>query len=462
MKYDDPMARIAAGWLFVVVLLGCTACDREGETAYAPVAEVQIEAHTEVATVLEVSWQQVQGADAGWLEFQQPGSSWQASPAVARAAGAQREVVLGVAPSVEVEVRIVNEIDGERLTSERTWTASTGALPVAELEPWVAAHDQELVTGDTWLLGSVEITSGQHLEGPFWTFVLDRAGRVVWYHAAPDDRSVLFPRIARDGTHLVMDQGVLFSFEPEAVAQLQRMTLDHGFSEVEEVPGLAMAWDVTDDGAVLFDDDTGFPDVRLVEQDVDGSRRTVFDCTAWMGDRCEDSWCCSTNAIVWVPHTDTVLYSMWSMDTVLEIARDDGEVVRQFGVMDGSWAFDPPEAAFDLQHYPHYTPTGTLLVSTHIPDEWYVQRVREFSLDRDTETLVEVWAYGDADDPFADLHGEAIRLDDGNTLINYGTEGVLREVTPNGETAWEVRWPEPYAVGHLTVVDDLYALNVGR
>jgi len=52
------------------------------------------------------------------------------------------------------------------------------------------------------------------------------------------------------------------------------------------------------------------------------------------------------------------------------------------------------------------------------------------------------------------------RLANGNTLVNYGTDGTIREVTPDGEIAWEVDF-RSHLVGHDTLVPDLYALNRG-
>ena len=64
--------------------------------------------------------------------------------------------------------------------------------------------------------------------------------------------------------------------------------------------------------------------------------------------------------------------------------------------------------------------------------------------------------------------GEAQRLDNGNTLVNYGTGGVIREVTPGKETAWHVKWDADFSddhfnkmVGHTILIDDLYTLCRG-
>jgi hypothetical protein len=62
----------------------------------------------------------------------------------------------------------------------------------------------------------------------------------------------------------------------------------------------------------------------------------------------------------------------------------------------------------------------------------------------------------------------AIRLANGNTLGNYGTGGVIREVTPDKQLAFHVKWDaeggnDAYnkMVGHNEFIDDLYSLNVG-
>jgi hypothetical protein len=60
----------------------------------------------------------------------------------------------------------------------------------------------------------------------------------------------------------------------------------------------------------------------------------------------------------------------------------------------------------------------------------------------------------------------AIRLPNGNTLANYGTGGVIREITPSHRTVWLVKLDVPEGddaynkmVGNIELIDDLYALN---
>ena len=59
-------------------------------------------------------------------------------------------------------------------------------------------------------------------------------------------------------------------------------------------------------------------------------------------------------------------------------------------------------------------------------------------------------------------------LANGNTLANYGSGGVIREITPDKQTAFHVKFDAPNGddfynkmVGHNELIDDLYALNGG-
>lgn len=64
--------------------------------------------------------------------------------------------------------------------------------------------------------------------------------------------------------------------------------------------------------------------------------------------------------------------------------------------------------------------------------------------------------------------GMAMRIEGGNTLANYGTGGVIREITPDKQTAFRVKFDAEQGndffnkmVGHNVLINDLYALNGG-
>ena len=93
----------------------------------------------------------------------------------------------------------------------------------------------------------------------------------------------------------------------------------------------------------------------------------------------------------------------------------------------------------------------------------------EFEIDDENQVLRQIWTYGEGIASYADQSGEATRVDNGNTLINYGTGGVIREVTPDKETAWHVLFDADFnsttenkLLGHTVLIDSLYELNQGQ
>jgi hypothetical protein len=64
--------------------------------------------------------------------------------------------------------------------------------------------------------------------------------------------------------------------------------------------------------------------------------------------------------------------------------------------------------------------------------------------------------------------GMAVKLANGNVLANYGSGGVIREITQDKATVFHVKFDDPDGddfynkyVGNNVFVADLYALNGG-
>jgi hypothetical protein len=198
--------------------------------------------------------------------------------------------------------------------------------------------------------------------------------------------------------------------------------------------------------------------------------RPIWSCTAQFG----PDFDCYSNTVNWNEQGDTVLMSFPYENTVVEIDRQRGELVASYGDAPGSYAFSPPTWRFEFQHFPNITPDGTLIVSSHMPGfsstedpVRYQHAFMEFEIDRDSSTLVERWIYDESPE-WAMYKGMALRLEGGNTLANYGTGGVIREITSDKQTAFAVKFDSERGndffnkmVGHNVLIDDLYALNGG-
>jgi hypothetical protein len=435
---------------------------------------VEVDVHEEVNTLLVVSWTQTIGVEETWLEFSFENDEWLRSRPRPGAAEDHQDVVIGVPGDTEVRIRIVSSAGGtEHQSSEGTGTTDPvpAGMPVAE----VLEYDAQGSTPERYLFGSVEDSDGgnsnNYYRSTFWLYIMDRQGRVVWYYADPaSNATTSFQRIARDGEYIWLEKRCYGcgNFEESVV----RMTLDWEFFEETRIDGLADCIDVTDDGTLLYDAND-----ELRERDLsEASHTTIWSCRDHFG----QGFNCYTNTINWDPDTNTVFMSYPEPGTVVEVDRATGEVVGQYGNAADSWEFAPPldtppsEWGFGFQHFPNLSPDGTLIISSHMPGYEVTSNpvanqhaFIEFAIDRVDQQLIELWRYTEGPE-WPHAKGMAIRLDNGNTLANYGTGGVIREITPDGQTVFHVKFDTEGGddfynkmVGHNVLIDDLYALNGG-
>jgi hypothetical protein len=438
------------------------------------VSNVQVAVHPRVNTILVVTWTQEVAAETTWLEFTFEDDVVMTSRPAAGTLGEHRDVVLGVPGETLVTLRVVSRQGAtDYASSDHQGTteavpSGVNGMPAATL----VSYDATRASPDRWLLGAVENSEGGcgrqcYNSWTYWTYIMDRKGRIVWYYADPSSNATSsFQRRARDGEYLWIEKRPYGRPGPRAVL---KMTLDGEYSEEIPVADLADSIDVTDDGGLLYDaNDT------LRELARDGSVRDIWSCRAQFG----QGFACYTNTINWHPATNTVWMSYPDENTVVEVSRETGQLLASYGDAAGSYGFSGVSRdnwQFEFQHFPNVTADGTLLVSTHMPGfaDTYTPAAGqhafvEFDIDRDNQRLVEKWFYNEGQE-WAMYKGMAIRLANGNTLANYGSGGVIREITADDkQTVFHVKFDAPNGddfynkmVGHNELIDDLYALNGG-
>ncbi len=464
--------------LLMLVLTGCGRCgssaapvdtadtepavDSEpAPIASVPISDVEVDLHDQVVTILQVDWVQDVAVERGWIEFRVEGEDWLSTPERALEEGEHSEVLLGLPPESAVQIRFRAELDDQLLQSEQDHQAYTGSLPDELLQPLVLHHDPTRTTHEPYLLGTIDVGEGWY-RGPCWVFIIDRQGRYVWYREVPDSRLSLFAQVSADGTHLLYEGTTHYVMDQDLVPFVQRSTLDGAYGEYLELPQLGFTFDEIEDGVILYGSEED--GLSLVERQPDGSERQVWSCTDHLEQREHNPYTCYPNGVVYNPDQGSVFWSMYMNDTVVEIHLESGEVLRQFGQLEGGWQFDPADSVMDYQHYPSYTPDGTIIASTHGLAAPGVQFAREYAVDDHSQTLVDIWSYGDEVLRYASYGGEAFRLDNGNTFVCYGTGGSFREITSDRRTVWEVEFPQApnsHLLGHQSYIDDLYALNRG-
>ena len=427
-----------------------------GEPPVSPVSAVSARINDHVVTLVEVTFTLDAPADSvqiGWVTDKRGHGT---TPARALEAGEHTEVVLGVGADTSLSVTVLSTVGDNTFTADGV-KVTTGSLPSDLEAPALVTWDKS-VSQDSWLLTSVEVGRNNFF-GPYYAVIVDRSGEIIWYREHEDNRLTMFPRVSRDGTHVLVDTTSIYV---GGTAELHKLTLDHRQQEASAPPLWTLTYDVLPDGTMLYDENPRGNQFYLSALYPDGTSEQLWDCTAWMETiQTVNFWDCMPNTITWNEDTNTVLWSMFETSTVIELDLDTMEVIRQFGAMDGSWEFSPADAGFNLQHFPSYTDDGTLIVSTHqVSGPGRRQYAREYALDDATQTLEQIWSFENDLGYYAQYAGEAKRLPDGNTLVGFGTAGALLEVDPAGEVLWGVEWPGKL-IGQATVVEDLYALNEG-
>ncbi len=417
-------------------------------------ADAEIGVHPAVHTMLNVRWSQRADAEV-WLSWEFEGVPRE-SPRRALGRGTQFDVVLGLPADTEVDVWLHAQV-GDEVVARDLGPISTGPLPGVLITPTLNLRDAAGMRPEPWLLTSVNV-GANNFYGPCFVVIVDDQARIVWYAGVSDSRLTMFPKVSRWGGYLTWDATSYYSFG--TTPSILRSTLDLKQREEVVVEGMGLAYDELEDGAFLFDENEDGYRYHLTRQDPDGTRTRLWDCYPWMESWYSGYWGCAPNTVLWDDTRQTVLWSMFETSTVVEIDPAAGEIVREFGEYPGGFAFDPEPAMFELQHYPNWSGDGTLMVSTHVPDQPGVQMAREFEVDDSTNTLREVWSYTPTAGYYADYAGQVQKLPSGNVLWQFGTAGIVQEVTPAGEVVWEMSY-QNRLLGNVTPIADLYALNAG-
>ncbi len=433
--------------------------------------EARAEVYDPYPSILRVSWMQSAPARVQ-ITYAFEGET-RTTPARELLPGAQAELLLGVPydSAVTWTLEAVGEEDGKEVVrrTEPAVTRNGGWPPELPRPVLVDARPDRFDPELEYLLVSVSLD--QSFVGEYVVVLLDRQARVLWHHRTPRRRAAMHPRLAHDGRSLLIDQTSHWGGEFDGGASSEVLQIGIGGTVLKTwtTPGLYHAFTDLPDGSLAWpvhwamdrDGELGPDGERLILQRRDGTEREVFDCVAALVRRCQ------ANTLAYDAARDTFLYSLFTVESVLEVDASTGDLLRVFGQLDGAWSFDPPESAFWYQHGSVYTDEGTLLVSTHRAEDDEELVVREYEVDEEARTLRQVWSFGEGEGVTGAQMGEAHRLRGGHTLHNYGTHAVLREVTDAGEVVWDVRWETQeygrspgYSIGRSTPIydADLYRL----
>ncbi len=447
--------RVLSLALLSLALLACDGGDDSASQGEAPVASIRASLHEPIDSLILLEWEQL-GPASTWVEFSADGETWLQSPARELEAGSQEQLLLGVPYDSQASYRLVCD-QGEGPLESALGSIATGQQPegvptLQVLSSRREAWDPEL----DYVLASIDVQNEAGVSVGTYSFIFDRGGRVVWAWETPALRATIHPRVASDGASFLIDYGSYWAiFDGGAASQVARITIDGTELARYDTPGMHHPFTDMADGSIVWtatdDDDMD----TLMRLNPEGETETIWGCNKLHEELGIQTYCAS-NTVAWNEPDDSFLVSFYSTNTVVQVDRAGGEPIRWFGQLPGGWSFDPEDSTFWWQHGVHFTEAGTLLVSAKETSMGTETVVREYELDQESQSLVQIWTFGDGQGVYGAEMGEAHRLSGGNTLHNYGSGARVREITAGGEVVWDLDFSSGTYLGRTTPIADLY------
>ena len=207
----------------------------------------------------------------------------------------------------------------------------------------------------------------------------------------------------------------------------------------------------------------GNPDAQVVGcilQELDPSNKVVFEWRSWdhfqITDATQDINLLDT--LIDYVHANSVdidtdgnfLLSSRHLDEVTKINSRTGDIIWRFGGKNNQFTFLNDSIGFSHQHHVRRIANGDITMfdngNLHNPP---FSRAVEYKLDEVNKTASLVWEYKNNPVSFSLAMGSVQRLDNGNTLIgwgsNYSNDVSITEVTYTGQKVFEINIPNTWS-----------------
>ncbi|MBI4534652.1 MAG: aryl-sulfate sulfotransferase [Ignavibacteriae bacterium] len=378
--------------------------------------------------------------------------------------------LLGLKPQTTYRCRAVAVYADGSVSPGRTKTFTTGSLPSDLPRFSITVHGSPLP--GFVMFGTISTAETRK----YYAMIVDDAGRVVWYrkfngsivdfqkqpggtYTAFISSTVELPRFFefdRLGTVLrdyYASGGVETGPHELRVIRTEHYLfgIEHRVMDLRSIGGRSNA---IVRGIVVEHMNAGMPVLRwnsfdhfLVVDAAPDIDLTGQNVNPWHGNAIE------------IDRDGHLLVSFRNLDEITKINGQAGEIIWRLGGRNNQFTFiNDPLNGFSHQHGIRRLPNGNIILfdngNLHTPP---LSRPVEYRLDEEAKTAELVWEY--RHNP--PLHGFALgfaqRLDNGNTLITYGTEPRIIEVDPTGEKRWELVLDDPSHFAYRAFrIDSLY------
>ncbi len=401
--------------------------------------DVAAEVSPLVGTVVRVTWR-VDGLGTSRVVWEGGETA-----TVDNGVGTAEALLVGLNPETPISLR-VRSVNGEDVVESETLTVTTG--PLHPDLPDLTVETRDPAAEEGWVLGA---TRG----GTSAAFILDRSGRVVWWHVGDS----LY------GDMVATDEGLIYLGEDPAGRSLNLVTWWGETLSSTSLPSAHHAFGLRSDGSVAFiaTDKRPWQDFDLVAGDavrhlaLDGTITEIWNVwdhvepvpsPGWSSPYYDDAedWT-HANGLDVDPSDDSALLTLTGLDALVLLDLGTGEMVEGSEAVGGSWR-TAEGGEIDFPHGVYRPAPDTLLMTTSAGGETVAA---EYGLV--DGVWHRTWWYAPAEPVSSNAGGTVCRLAGGNTLIAWGRDNFVQEVTPDGESVWRVSFQPGLSVGRFSAVE---------
>jgi len=369
-------------------------------------------------------------------------------------------VLRGLPALTDVSWSALTDVDGEASSCEGVLTTRNLPAGLPQLEITVSESGQ---SSEPYMLGLAQAGDSTY------PFILDRSGQWVWYWPDNQIESSMHGERAADGNGLMLssfafertvDEGMVYRVSATGEElDTYRMTLGHHvFDQVPHAELSYLAIDVREWTNGLGNVEPVVGDAIVEIQD--GQEVTIFSTWDWAEPEEHEEWTSTfypqgrdwthANSLHYDPDDNTYLISLAYPRTILQVDATSGEVVDEISAE--TRTLTDETLGFREQHDVRWTEEGTLMAFNH-----YAGQSGCVEYEVTAETLTPIWTHGLEESIVGTIQGQCYRLENGNTLVNFGGAGIVREVTPGGEVVWEVQSGLGAWVSNVEMFSDIYS-----
>lgn len=288
---------------------------------------------------------------------------------------------------------------------------------------------------------------------PPYCLILDRDGDLVWWYHAEGEELPGRCRLSRDGERMWM---VPLNVDFLEDTELRSVTLDgseeqrlpsplahHDFVERADGSLAVLTYDPREiDGEIQEGD-------AIVEVAADGSRRTVYsmwDFHDFDQDPASDTPWPHANALDLVEEDDDYLVSLLFLGGIARVDRSTGD--EEWFLGGPASSFRSPEGRQILLDYQHGMDLEEDRLMVFVNGKSVqASSVIELELDPASGTATETWSYWPEPALYNPTMGDVQRLPGGNVLATFSFNGVIQELTAEGQVVWQL---SSYLTGSLS------------